>query len=63
MTVQTKAHRAHESGATAVEYALVASLIAVAVVIVMNTMTIGLTRSLGKVNFESGNAFEVSEPK
>jgi Flp pilus assembly pilin Flp len=63
MIVQTKACRVRESGSTAVEYALVASLIALTVVIVMNTMTIGLTSSLGKVNFESGTAFEVAEPK
>jgi Flp pilus assembly pilin Flp len=59
----TEQFRVRESGTTAIEYALVASLIAVAAVIVMNTMAISLGSKLGGVNFESGYAFEVSEPK
>jgi Flp pilus assembly pilin Flp len=63
MVDPTEQLRVRESGATAIEYALVASVIAVAVLIAMNTMAISLASKLGGVNFESGYAFEVSEPK
>jgi Flp pilus assembly pilin Flp len=59
----SRAFDAHVSGATAIEYALMASLIAITLLIALNMMTINLVSELDKVHFENTYGFEVSRPK
>ncbi len=52
-----------KSGATAIEYALIVCLVAVAVIVSIVAMTGRLTDALDEVSFEPGVAFHTQSPQ
>jgi Flp pilus assembly pilin Flp len=63
MTGRIKAFLAHMSGAAAIEYALIASLVAVAIIVSLIAMTGNWNSAVDGVNFEPGPAFHIEPPK
>jgi Flp pilus assembly pilin Flp len=63
MTGRIKSFLAHMSGSTAIEYALIAALVAVVTIVSLITLTGNLNSALDDVIFEPGAAFHIEPPK
>jgi Flp pilus assembly pilin Flp len=63
MINRTEAFRLSEAGATAFEYALISSLLALALIVILNVMTFKVADGLGQINFHQESGFHVTAPR
>jgi Flp pilus assembly pilin Flp len=63
MTNRTEAFRLSVAGATALEYALLSSFLALALIVILNVMTFKVADGLGQINFDHESGLHVAAPR